>query len=76
MGCLFGNIILCKTGYLVVIVTVPLQKCVNRTLVVAQAEMERWKHLSLEYMSDEGDDEENPQVVIIHPLSWRSKCML
>lgn len=36
-------------------------------------EMERyWKHLSLEYVTEESDDQENPNGIIEHKLSWRS----
>ena len=34
--------------------------------------MLRWNQLGIEYMSDEGDDDD-PQVVIVHPPLWRSK---
>ena len=52
-----------------------LQKYDNRALVVSQAEMLRWNQLGIEYMSDEGDDDD-PQVVIVHPPLWRSKRSL
>lgn len=51
------------------------QKFENRTLVVTEAEMPRWKQLGIEYMSDEYDDDD-PQVVIVHSPPWRSKCEL
>ena len=35
--------------------------------------MKYWKDVSLEFMSEESDDPDNPNVLIIHKLLWRSK---
>ena len=35
--------------------------------------MKHWKDVSLEFMSEESDDPDNPNVLIIHKLPWRSK---
>ena len=35
--------------------------------------MKYWKDVSLEFMSEESDDPDNPNVLIIHKLPWRSK---
>ena len=35
--------------------------------------MERyWRHLNLDYVTEESDDAENPNGIIEHKLSWRS----
>lgn len=39
--------------------------------------MERyWRHLSLEYVTEESDDAENPNGIIEHKLSWRSNSKI
>ena len=48
------------------------QKFDNRALVVTQAEIQRWKQLNINYMSDEHDDQDT-QVVLLHQPQWRSK---
>ena len=48
------------------------QKFDNHALVVTQAEIQRWKQLNINYMSDEHDDQD-PQVVLLHQSQWRSK---
>ena len=35
--------------------------------------MKYWKDVSLEFMSEESDDPDNPNVLIIHKLPWRSR---
>ena len=32
-----------------------------------------WKHLNVNYMTEESDDDNNPNVIIEHKLSWRSE---
>ena len=49
------------------------QKYDNRALMVSQTEQSRWKHLSVEYMSEESDDKSDAQVVIVHQPEWRSQ---
>lgn len=49
------------------------QKFRARTGVVGKAEMERWKYLSLAYMTEESDDPDNPNGIVEHKLQWRSK---
>ena len=51
------------------------KKVDTRSLVVLQSEMEKWKQLSIEFMSEESDDAEDEQTIILHPLLWRSKCL-
>ena len=48
------------------------QKFDNRALVVTPAEIQRWKQLNINYMSDEHDDQD-PQVVLLHQSQWRLK---
>ena len=45
----------------------------NRALVVRQIEEQLSKQLSIEYMSEESDDESDALVVVVHQLTWRSK---
>ena len=49
------------------------QKLENRALVVRQIEEPFWKQLSIEYMSEESDDESDALVVVVHQPTWRSK---
>ena len=35
--------------------------------------MEKWNCLSLAYMTEESDDEDNPNGIVEHKLEWRSK---
>ena len=54
--------------------TVSRQKFDNHALVVTQVELQRWKQLGIQYMSDEYDDEDqDPQLVVVHQPVWRSK---
>jgi len=48
------------------------QKFDNRALVVHQTEEPCWKQLSIEYMSEESDDESEP-LAVVHQPEWRSK---
>ena len=50
-----------------------LQKFRARTTVVSNKEMEKWKDLSLVFMTEESDDPENPNGIVEHKLLWRSK---
>ena len=50
-----------------------IQKFENRALVVTQTEMVRWKQLSIEYMSQESDDDSDNLAVVVHQPQWRSK---
>lgn len=44
----------------------------NRSLVVSEAELPRWRKINIEYMSEESDDKSNDQLVIHRP-QWRSR---
>ena len=61
--------------YLYIYASFTLQKFDNRALVVSQTELQRWKQLNINYMSDEYDDED-PQVAVLHQPVWRSKSRL
>ena len=50
-----------------------LQKLENRGLVVKETELPRWKQLTIFYMSEESDDNSDPQSIVLHQLEWRSK---
>ena len=52
-----------------------MQKYENRAAVVHQAEQVYWKQLSIDYMSEESDDGEDPLTVVVHRPLWRSKRM-
>ena len=42
--------------------------------IVTKAELDKyWKHLNLNYVTEEFDDSANPNGVIEHKLPWRSK---
>ena len=43
--------------------------------MVQEEEMKYWKQLSVEFMSEESDDPDDPSVIVIHPLCWRSDSM-
>lgn len=51
------------------------QKFENRALVVSQTEEPRWKELSIDFMSEESDDESDILAVVVHRPKWRSKRM-
>ena len=47
------------------------------SLAVTQKEMERfWKELNQAYMTEESDDSDDPDVIILHKLNWRSQSKL
>ena len=53
-----------------------IQKFQRRTTLVTPREMEKyWKHLNLNYMTEESDDPENPNGIVEHRLTWRSQSM-
>ena len=43
-----------------------------------ESEMERWMLLTYKYMTEESDDDDNPNSIILHKIEWRSnsKCKL
>ena len=49
------------------------QKFDRHSVVVLESEKKYWKELSVEFMSDESDDEQDSNTFIIHQLSWRSE---
>ena len=49
------------------------QKFNNRALVVLPNEMNHWKQISVDFMTDESDDSDDPNVLVIHELTWRSR---
>lgn len=49
------------------------QKFDRRSVVVLESEKKYWKELSVEFMSDESDDENDSNTFVIHQLSWRSE---
>lgn len=49
------------------------QKFDSRKCVVKKEEMKYWERLSLAYMTEESDDESDPNSIIEHKLTWRSK---
>ena len=50
-----------------------IYKFENRALVVQHSEEPRWKQLSIEYMSEESDDESDSLAVVVHQPEWCSK---
>ena len=51
-----------------------MQKFKRRSSVVTKAELDKyWKHLNLNYVTEESDDSTNPNGIIEHKLPWRSK---
>lgn len=49
------------------------QKFDRRSVVVMESEKKYWKELSVEFMSDESDDDNDSNIFIVHQLSWRSE---
>ena len=45
----------------------------NRTMVIRQEEELRWKQLSIDFMSEESDNDADPLAVVVHQPRWRSK---
>ena len=41
--------------------------------MVKKEEMKYWEQLSLSFMTEESDDENDPNCIIEHKLTWRSK---
>ena len=52
------------------------QKFDNRKSVVRETEAQYWEVLTLDYMTEESDDESDPNCIVEHKLPWRSngKC--
>ena len=50
-----------------------LQKFENRAIVVKQSEMKYWEKLRIDDMSEESDDPDDPNTLIIHKLQQRSQ---
>ena len=48
------------------------QKFENRSTVVLSSEKELWHSLCINDMSEESDDDSDPNTLIIHKLPWRS----
>ena len=48
------------------------QKFDNRKSVVWDTEVQYWEVLSLDYMTEESDDELDPNHIVEHKLPWRS----
>ena len=52
-----------------------LQKFENRKSVILSDELQYWDDLSLEFMTEESDDEDDFNCIIEHKLPWRSTGM-
>ena len=52
-----------------------LQKFDNRKSVILNEEIKYWNDLSLEFMTEESDDEDDRNCIIEHKLPWRSTGM-
>ena len=50
------------------------QKFDNRGLMVMKEEMNHWKQLSIQYMTEESDGND-ADTLIVHELQWRSQSM-
>ena len=51
-----------------------MQKFKRRSSVVTKTELDKyWKHLNLNYVTEESDDSTNPNGIVEHKLPWRSK---
>ena len=53
-----------------------LQKFENRSMVVQPSEMKYWRSLTIDEMSEESDDPEDCNSLILHKLPWRSQGVL
>lgn len=42
-------------------------------MVVQEAEAKHWKQLGIEYMTEESDDPNDANSIVIHSLPWRSE---
>ena len=49
------------------------QKFDNRALVVLDSEKKYWEKLSVDFMTEESDDNDDTNALIVHQLQWRSK---
>ena len=48
-----------------------LQKFDKRSAAVTETEMhEYWKHLSYVYMTEESDDPDDPNAIVVYKLPW------
>ena len=45
-----------------------------RKSVVLEPEKEFWDKLSIDYMTEESDDETDSGQIVARPIPWRSKC--
>jgi len=52
-----------------------VQKYENRAIVVKPSEMKYWDKLTIDDMSEESDDPNDPNTLIVHKLQWRSQGM-
>lgn len=51
-----------------------LQLFEKRSLVVTEKEMNTyWKYLSQAYMTEESDDPDDQEIIVVHKLPWRSE---
>ena len=52
-----------------------MQKFCNRASMVQSSENKYWEQLTLEYMTEESDDSDDPAVIVEHQFPWRSQRM-
>ena len=49
------------------------QKLTNRASVIHQSEVKMWDQITLDIMTEESDDPDDPSVIVEHKATWRSK---
>ena len=52
-----------------------LQKFENRALVVMESETKYWCQLTVDFMTEESDNDDDGNLLVVHQLQWRSKSM-
>ena len=53
-----------------------MQKFDRRAQVVTKNELRYWENLTVQYMTEESDMEDDSGVIVTHKLPWRSQSML
>ena len=43
--------------------------------MVKETEMKYWNELTVEFITEESDDDANTNTLVVHQLLWRSKSM-
>ena len=47
-----------------------LQKFDNRALVVMESEIKYWSQLTVDFMTEESDNDDDGNILVVHQLQW------